>query len=100
MRALEEAGQLVDGSRGVGFAVGEEPLPEALSSFDCKILATDLGSGESDSRTWANTGQHLGIYGSIPSRGICPEYKFKQNVEYDYVNMKQIPSTLVGYDFL
>jgi hypothetical protein len=40
--ALRRGGMLDAGRRGLGFAVGNELLPELFSSFGCRILATDL----------------------------------------------------------
>ena len=41
-QALYERGKLKPGSRGLGFAVGKEPLSDLFASFGCDVVATDL----------------------------------------------------------
>jgi hypothetical protein len=41
-QALFENGFLKQGAKGLGFAVGTEPLPALFAYLDCEILASDL----------------------------------------------------------
>ena len=43
-QALDERGMLARGRRGLGFAVGTEPLPAMFASRGCAIVATDLAT--------------------------------------------------------
>ena len=53
---LDQMGALGDGRRGVGFAVGREPLPAYLASRGCSVVATDQPSTNDDAARWAWAG--------------------------------------------
>ena len=55
-QVLRERGMLSPGKKGLGFAVGTEPLPSLFASMGCYITATDYLDG-SDSQNWQATGQ-------------------------------------------
>src|SRR2546430_1704158 len=42
LQALAEAGVMEPEFRGIGFAVGREPLSAILAQHGCRVLATDL----------------------------------------------------------
>jgi len=44
-QALNERGLLAPRKKGIGFAVGNEPLSSAFASFGCDVLASDYFSG-------------------------------------------------------
>jgi hypothetical protein len=54
-QALDERGMLADGKRGIGFAVGTEPLASLFASRGATIDATDYLA---DDDGWADTGQN------------------------------------------
>ena len=39
---------LKTGSRGLGFAVGQEPLPTLFVGYSCEIVTTDMASEEAN----------------------------------------------------
>lgn len=57
-QALWEAGMLVPGHRGLGFAVGREPLPAIFAAHGVEVLATDLDPADERARAWLDTDQH------------------------------------------
>lgn len=57
-QALWEAGMLVPGHRGLGFAVGREPLPAVFAARGVEVLATDLDPADERARAWLDTDQH------------------------------------------
>src|SRR5688572_16743837 len=59
-RALYERGLLQPGMRGLGFAVGCEPLPALFASFGCEIVATDLAADDHRSGKWSRANQWAG----------------------------------------
>jgi hypothetical protein len=56
-QALDEKLKLNEGCRGLGFAVGTEPLSSFFASKGCDILATDLSVEESD-LGWIDRNEH------------------------------------------
>jgi SAM-dependent methyltransferase len=95
--ALQERGCLKRGKRGLGFAVGTEPLPAFFASRGCSILATDLFSVGNN---WAAAGQNVnGNIEALNSNGICPEGAFKKRVQLMNLDMNNVPSELNDFDF-
>lgn len=98
-QALFERGLLAPGKKGLGFAVGTEPLPALFTKYGCEILATDINPDEGEKKGWAN-GEQL-CYGkdSLNTLGICPPEEFDKLVSYREVDMNHIPEDLKGFDF-
>lgn len=55
--ALRERGMLRQSKKGLGFGVGNEPLPAKFRQWGCDIVATDMPL-ELDNGAWTKTGQH------------------------------------------
>ncbi|WP_206020399.1 methyltransferase domain-containing protein [Rhodovarius crocodyli] len=98
LSALEQGRMLRPGRRGVGFGVGQEPLPALLAGMGIDVLATDLGEDEADQLGWTN-GQHASAIAQLNNRNICPGYLFDQHVRHRVVDMNAIPTDIRGYDF-
>jgi FkbM family methyltransferase len=98
-QALYERNILVEGAKGLGFAVGTERLPAFFASLGCNITATDLPSEDERNKPWAETGQWGGTTKALQYPSICNEEKFNQHVRYLPVDMNNIPDDLVDYDF-
>lgn len=97
---LEDFGMLESGKRGVGFAVGTEPLSAYFASRGCNILATDLSVAEDKAGLWTNTAQNaMGSSNALNMFGICDSDDFERLVSYRDVNMNEIPSDIRGFDF-
>jgi hypothetical protein len=79
--ALERLGVLRAGARGIGFAVGAEPLPEIFAGLGCHITATDILVGRD----------------SVPARRFNDERS--GGVERRQVDMRRLPNDLRGFDF-
>ena len=100
-QALAERDCLRPGQRGLGFAVGQEPLPALFASLGCQITASDLSRDDRRASEWATTGQWADSLSALNSRGICPGTEFSRRVEFRPVDMNQIPAELCRgeYDF-
>jgi len=98
MSALDQQGMLRVGKRGLGFVVGNEPLPTLFAAKGCKITATDYLEDEDNS--WVLSGQNLkGERNALNQYGLCDDETFSNNVAYAKVNMNDIPDDLNKYDF-
>lgn len=98
-QALHERGLLQEGSRGLGFGVGREPLVSLFASRGCSIVATDLAADEVVNKGWAETGQHAASLEVLNTRGICDPKVFSARATFRPVDMNNIPSDLEGFDF-
>jgi SAM-dependent methyltransferase len=101
-QALHERGVLRPGARGLGFAVGAEPLAAVFAARGCAVVATDLDPGTADllAARWLTSGQHATSYDLLNARGICPADEFARRVQLRYVDMNAIPDDLTGFDFV
>lgn len=99
--ALRERGMLQPGRRGLGFAVGQEPLVSLFAGEGCEITATDLDTERAVDAGWVQTDQHSHDLETLNQRGLCDPEDFRRRVTFRHVNMNHIPSDLEeGYDFL
>lgn len=99
LQALYERGVLRENKRGLGFAVGQEPLPALMAKMGCHILATDLDVNDLRAEKWAQTNELTINLDLLNNRGICHDQVFASRVKYRPVDMNSIPRDLVGFDF-
>jgi 2-polyprenyl-3-methyl-5-hydroxy-6-metoxy-1,4-benzoquinol methylase len=91
---------LHSGARGLGFAVGTEPLTSLFASMGCDVLATDLGRMDAAKGGWVNTNQNAASLDDLNERRLCMPEDFASRVGFRQVDMCAIPSDLRGFDFL
>jgi hypothetical protein len=98
-QALYERDLLCEGKRGLGFAVGCEPLPALFAHFGCQVTASDLAQDDKRSQKWSRSNQWAGELSRLARPAICDDGLFQQRVSYLPVDMNDIPDDLTGYDF-
>lgn len=100
-QALHERGMLKEGKRGLGFAVGQEPLSALYAKYGASVLATDLFVDAAHAKGWVETAQHADGYAAINQRGICDEAILKQRVAFEFADMNDIdPKFHTAFDFV
>lgn len=99
LQALWERGCLKEGKRGIGFAVGTEPLPSVLAKYGCDILATDIYPEQGIEMGWTNSNQLCLGAESLYKCDIVDRETFQKRVEYIPVDMNDIPGDLRNFDF-
>jgi SAM-dependent methyltransferase len=90
--ALAESGLISEGKRGLGFAVGEEPLSALFASRGADVLATDLAREEAERIGWANTNQHASELATLNKRALCEPETFGRRVRFQPCDMNAIPA--------
>lgn len=100
LNTLWFADMMQDGRTGLGFAVGQEPLPAVFVKHGCKILATDLDREKACEEGWVDTDQHANGLNTLNTRGICDQDLFFKNCTFLNVDMNQIPDNLGTFDFI
>jgi hypothetical protein len=93
LQALFERNMLVKGKKGLGFAVGEEPLPSVFASLGCEILATDLDPNDPHAVYWDN-GQLAKGLDSLYKPAILDCKMHEKLMSYRPANMNSIPEDL------
>lgn len=99
LQALWEHGVLLEGSKGLGFGCGKEPIPSLLAAFGCQVTMTDLEPEQAQAKGWVGTQQHATQVDAGHHPHLVDATTFGQRVELQYVDMNDIPDTLRGYDF-
>ncbi len=98
-QALYERGMVGPGKKGLGFAVGLEPLPSLFASYGCEIVATDLDVESARQAGWVDTNQHMADRDGLNNRGICEREAFNRLVSCRAADMNDIPPDLKVFDF-
>lgn len=99
--ALDERDMLRPGRRGLGFAVGREPLTSYFASRGVDVLATDLAAAKSRP-AWLRREQHAGSLEAAHYAQIVDRETFEAHVSFREADMRKLDDSLgVGsYDFL
>ncbi|MDA0265661.1 MAG: methyltransferase domain-containing protein [Cyanobacteria bacterium] len=99
-QALSERGMLEPGKRGLGFAVGTEPLPALFAKYGVSVLATDLDVRDRRAKAWASTNQHASSLDKLYYQKILAKDTFESNVDFQFADMKS-PRDIEGkFDFI
>lgn len=99
-QALHERAMLCPGVRGLGFAVGQEPLTALFASMGSEVTASDLHPEAEEAAGWAKASAHASNLEAIDLRGICPADELARRVTFRGVDMNRIPPDLRDYDFV
>lgn len=98
-QALHERGLLRAGARGLGFGVGQEPLPAAFAARGAEILATDQTADAAQQGGWRQSGQHAAGLDALLRPQICDDATLHARVRFRTLDMNDIPGDLTGFDF-
>ena len=98
-QVLHERGYLREGSFGIGFGVGKEPLVSYFASRGAKVLATDLDFNKAAELGWVTTNQHSDSLNMLNERGLCEADKFNNLASFRNVDMNNIPENIGYFDF-
>lgn len=99
-QALDERCMLRTGKRGLGFAVGQEPLASFFAGRGCGILATDLEDEASD-ENWILTGQHAASKEQLFQPLLVQREIFDARVSFQPADMRTLDGLPEeGFDFV
>ncbi len=98
LQALAERGMIEKGRFGLGFGVGEEPIPAVLAKHGVKVLATDLDPADPHAYLWDN-GQLAKGSDNLYKQAILDRETFDGQVSYRVVNMNELPVDLLAGNF-
>ena len=101
-QALHERGMLAPGRRGLGFGVGQEPLPALFAGLGCEVVATDTDLAEAQAGGWVKEGMYAGSLARLSRPGLCDPLAFGVLVTFRVVDMRRLPSAgdLGEFDFV
>jgi len=95
---LERAGMLARGRRGIGFGVGQEPLPSAFALLGAHVLGTDAPNDIREAGGWTISKEHSASLDQMRFPWI-DERTFYERVTYLPADMNNIDPALSDFDF-
>lgn len=98
-QALDERCMLRTGMKGLGFAVGQEPLTSHFAGRGCEVLATDLDQHASDSG-WIGSAQHAASKAILFQPLLVNREIFERRVTFQSADMRTLEGLRGGYDFI
>lgn len=98
-QALEERSMLGPDKKGLGFAVGTEPLASFFAAKGCRVVATDLASEESDPE-WAKRKEHASSPEMLFYPTLINTTLFNERVIFQPADMRTLSGITGRYDFL
>lgn len=99
VRALEVAGMLQPGMKGLGFGVGKDPMVAYMVKLGCHVTATDMSHQTALEKGWATTNQYSTKLEDLNERALVSDKLLKQNVKLRVVDMNSIPVDLQKEEF-
>lgn len=93
-QALHERGMLAPGRRGLGFAVGREPLVALFARHGAALVATDVDEARAAAAGFVDSGEHAR---GLDDLGVPDE--FRKLVNFRCVDMNAVPDDLQDFDF-
>lgn len=97
--ALEQRGLLQKGRKGIGFAVGKEPLASIYASRGCQVVASDY-TETSASQSWSESSQLAQSLRDIHWPGFLDYDDFVKRVQYERIDMRDLAAIdAETYDF-
>lgn len=90
LEVLASRDMLRPGRRGLGFAVGAEPIPSALAAQGVEVLATDLMASDGNSDRWSASGQHATSLAALYHPHLVTEGAFRDLVRFAPADMRDL----------
>lgn len=98
MQVLASCGMMAPGRRGLGFAVGREPITAYLASRGVDVLATDAPQSIVGEQ-WVESGQYARCVADLDYANLCDTATLEQRVRFRAVDMNAIDADLQSFDF-
>jgi hypothetical protein len=99
LQTVYELGLLRPGARALGFGCGEEPIAAYLAAQGIDVLVTDLETETAKSVGWLASHEHSSSLESAYKANLVDRGVFEKHVSHRFVDMNDIPSDLVDFDF-
>eukprot|EP01064_Diplonema_japonicum_P024191 TRINITY_DN346_c0_g1_i1.p1 TRINITY_DN346_c0_g1~~TRINITY_DN346_c0_g1_i1.p1 ORF type:complete len:366 (+),score=90.76 TRINITY_DN346_c0_g1_i1:88-1185(+) len=102
VEALDKLNVIREGSRGLGFAVGQEPLARYFVKRGSRVTVSDMPLQNNYRGEWASTGQHAGQLENTFKPGLITLEEYTMRANFEPIDMNKIPKHLLQgeYDFI
>jgi SAM-dependent methyltransferase len=99
LQELFAANMLKEGSRGLGFGCGKEPLASYFAKRGIYTTITDLDPSLGKSDAWADTNQHASSLQDGHYNSLISWEKYQEMVSHRFEDMNVISEDLKDFDF-
>ncbi|MFN7305566.1 MAG: class I SAM-dependent methyltransferase [Acetobacteraceae bacterium] len=96
---LKRCDYLRKGIKGLGFGVGQEPLPAFFARSGIQVLATDAPPAAIEGHGWESTRQHAASLEPLRRPELLRDQEFDKLVGFQVADMNHISTELRGFDF-
>jgi len=96
---LKRRSYLRKGIKGLGFGVGQEPLPAFFARSGVEVLATDAPPAAIEGHGWESTRQHAASLEPLRRPDLLCDEDFDKLVGFQVADMNHISPELRGFDF-
>jgi SAM-dependent methyltransferase len=101
LQTLHERGLLHAGARGLGFAVGTEPLPSYFAKLGVDVVATDLHDSRRTAKIWSRSKEHSASAEDLFRGDLVSREAFDAHVRFQYADMNAgLPFPERSFDFV
>lgn len=101
LEVLNSRDMLQSGRRGLGFAVGTEPIPSALAAQGVEVVATDLMASDGNADRWSASGQHATTLNGLFHPHLVNERAFRDLVQFTPTDMRDLSALPdAAFDFV
>jgi SAM-dependent methyltransferase len=101
VQALVERGVVGPGKRGLGFAVGNEPVASLLASLGSEIVASDAPTDLPGTATWNASSQHAASLDAVYKPALIERDAFDRLVQFVPLDMNaEFPFPPESFDFI
>ena len=99
---IETMGKLGPGRRGLGFAVGQEPLASYFAKMGTNLTVTDMPPSNEAAKGWSQSNQWAGSVEATRKDCVCDKDTYHRRVSFEPLDMNHIPEKLLQgeYDFV
>jgi len=99
--ALDHFGKLKEGSKGLGFAVGQEPLGTFFVKKGVELTVSDMPVDDNLAEGWNKTGQHAAALKTTFRKGVISYEAYAAKAKFVPIDMNNIPEEILKgeYDF-
>jgi SAM-dependent methyltransferase len=94
LKAFHASGKLNHLSHGLGFGCGTEPLASCLANYTQRLVVTDAPPELIHGKGWSDTNQHTSSLEGAKYEWLAPRQKMDEVMEFDFVDMNNIPPSL------
>lgn len=95
LKTLYDAGMIQEGKRGIGFAVGTEPLPSVFAKYGIEVVVTDQPDSKEAQKLWGNNNMLSQSKEDLYRKDVVDKDAFDKLVTFNAIDMRSSQDLLL-----